>query len=62
MKNFRISIQEKIKAFNKNGLIGETTLESIEEYCKKNSISMPMVWSEQDSQTIEIVKKYFLEN
>ncbi len=59
MKNFRVSIQEKIKAFNESGLIGETSLEAIEEYCKKNNITMPLVWNEQDSQTIMIIEKYF---
>jgi len=59
MNNFRVSIQEKIKAFDKNGIIGETSLEAIEDYWKKHNILVPSVWNEQDSQTIEIIKKYF---
>ncbi|MBE0492608.1 MAG: hypothetical protein IBX44_10235 [Sulfurospirillum sp.] len=59
MKNFRVSIQEKIRAFDENGLVGETSMEKIEDYCKANGIKMPLVWNEQDSQTIEIIKNYF---
>jgi len=62
MKNFRVSIQEQVKAFNKNELIGETSLEVVEDYCKKNNILIPLVWNEKDSQTIGIIEKYFQDN
>ena len=32
MNNFRISIQEKIKAFDRDGLVGETTIEIVKNY------------------------------
>jgi len=59
VENFRVSIQENIKAFDKNRIIGETSLADIEDYCKKHNISIPSEWNEQESQTIEIIKKYF---
>lgn len=57
---FRISIQDSIvKAFEDSELIGETTVEKLQDYCKANNIAMPNVWNENDTQTIEIVKQFF---
>ena len=57
---FRISIQDSIvKAFEDSELIGETTVEKLQDYCIANNIAMPNVWNENDTQTIEIVKQFF---
>jgi hypothetical protein len=59
MRNFRISIQDKVKAFDENGLVGEATIEEIEDFCKEENIEFPSIWNEQDKKTFEIVEKYF---
>ena len=57
---FRISIQDSIvKAFEDSELIGETTVEKLQDYCIANNIVMPNVLNENDTQTIEIVEQFF---
>jgi len=62
MNNFRISIQDKVRAYDNDKLVGITSMEKIEDFCIKNSIDMPKIWNENDKITIEIVKSYFEDN
>jgi len=61
MYSYRLSIQENIKLFNIKGLVGETTIEKIEDFCMKNHINIPKILDENDSVLLEIVKQYFEE-
>ncbi len=55
-----ISIQvTMVKAFEASELIGETTTDELEDYCKTNNIELPTRWDENDSRVIEIVEDFF---
>lgn len=56
----RISIQDStVRAFEDSELIGETTVEKLQNYCIANNIAMPNVWNENNTQTIEILEQFF---
>ncbi len=58
-KVYTISIQDKVLLFQNGALVGETTIEKIEDFCNYNNLTIPVIWDENDDNCKLLIKEYF---
>ncbi len=56
---YSISIQNKVLLFKNGALIGEATIEKIEDFYLEHSLPLPEVWDENDDNCKLLIKEYF---
>ncbi|MCT7604386.1 hypothetical protein CRU94_04495 [Arcobacter sp. AHV-9/2010] len=56
---YTISIQNKVLLFRNGALIGETTIEKIEDFCIQHNLQLPQIWDENDDNCKLLIKEYF---
>lgn len=56
---YTISIQNKVLLFRNEALIGETTIEKIEDFCRQHNLQLPQIWDENDDNCKLLIKEYF---